>query len=140
MQPGGAQLHALHGTEPELTAFTREHLDGAIALFAAEGWHTYTADRERTYRSLVAPGSTTLVVLDGATVIALIQLQSDARPSALRRIARTWHAPLRQRDPRRCSPRCPIGPSPISREFSETGSRSARSPKTQRTGRASGAP
>lgn len=82
MQPGGAQLHALHGTEPELTAFTREHLDGAIALFAAEGWHTYTADRERTYRSLVAPGSTTLVVLDGATVIALIQLQSDGEIQA----------------------------------------------------------
>src|SRR5512133_1194529 len=82
MQPGGAQLHALHGTEPELTAFTREHLDGAIALFAAEGWHTYTADREQTYRSLVAPGSTTLVALDGATVIALIQLQSDGEIQA----------------------------------------------------------
>lgn len=61
----------------ELTPFTREHLEGALALFAAEGWQTYTADRERTYRALAAPGCTTLVAVDATTVIALVQLQSD---------------------------------------------------------------
>jgi GNAT superfamily N-acetyltransferase len=60
-----------------VTAFAREHLQGAVDLFAAEGWEEYTADPERTYEALVAPGSTTLVALDGPTVIAIIQVQSD---------------------------------------------------------------
>jgi hypothetical protein len=40
----------------------------AIALFAAEGWQTYTADPDRTYRALTAPGSTILVALDAQNV------------------------------------------------------------------------
>jgi ribosomal protein S18 acetylase RimI-like enzyme len=74
------------GTEkpgtPRLTEFAREHLDGALALFAAEGWGTYTADPERTYRALLSPASTTLVALDGATVIGVVQLQSDGEIQA----------------------------------------------------------
>jgi len=60
-----------------ITAFGREHLDGAIVLFAAEGWDEYSQDPERTYNALTAPGSTTLVALDGAEVAAIIQVQSD---------------------------------------------------------------
>jgi predicted N-acetyltransferase YhbS len=48
-----------------------------VDLFAAEGWDAYTDDRERTYDALTAPGSTTLVALDGPTVVAIIQVQSD---------------------------------------------------------------
>jgi hypothetical protein len=64
-------------SETEVTEFGREHLAGALALFAGEGWRTYTADPERTYRALAAPGSTTLVATDGEVVAGLLQLQSD---------------------------------------------------------------
>ncbi len=66
----------------ELRAFTREHLDGAMALFAAEGWQTYTAERKRTFRALAAPGSTSIVAVDDGAVVALIQLQSDGEIQA----------------------------------------------------------
>jgi GNAT superfamily N-acetyltransferase len=78
---------------PRLQAFTRGELDGAIELFAAAGWSTYTIDPEMTFRALSAPGSTTLVALEGATVVAVVQLQSDgeiqAHLSALL-VARPW--------------------------------------------------
>ena len=45
----------------QLTGSVREHLEGALMLFAAERWQTYAADPERTYRALTAPGATTLV-------------------------------------------------------------------------------
>ena len=80
-------------TTPELRAFRPTDLDGAIALFAAEGWRTYTEHPERTCRALVAPGSTTLVALDGEAVVGLVQLQSDgeihAHLSALL-VAQSW--------------------------------------------------
>ena len=62
---------------PTLRPFAREHLAGALALLAAEDWQTYTADPQRTYGALAAPGSTTVVAIDGATVVGLVQLQSD---------------------------------------------------------------
>jgi hypothetical protein len=31
-------------TEPSIEPFARTHLDGLIALVAAEGWDEYTAD------------------------------------------------------------------------------------------------
>lgn len=66
----------------DLVGFSREHLDGAMELFAAEGWETYTADAERTFRALTAPGCTTVVALDGANVAALVQVQSDGEIQA----------------------------------------------------------
>jgi GNAT superfamily N-acetyltransferase len=66
----------------ELSPFEREHTEGALALFAAEGWETYTEDPERTYRALSAPGSTTLVAIDGGQVAGLVQLQSDGEIQA----------------------------------------------------------
>ena len=57
--------------------FTRAHLDGLIALVAAEGWTEYTEDAERTYRALSAPGATTLVALADGRVVGAIQVQSD---------------------------------------------------------------
>jgi ribosomal protein S18 acetylase RimI-like enzyme len=57
--------------------FARAHLDGLLALVAAEGWTEYTEDAERTYRALSAPGVTTLVALAGGPVVGAIQVQSD---------------------------------------------------------------
>jgi ribosomal protein S18 acetylase RimI-like enzyme len=64
-------------TATSTEAFEPAHLDGLIALMAAEGWSTYTEDVERTYRALTAPGVTTLVALVGRRVVGAIQLQSD---------------------------------------------------------------
>ena len=68
--------------EIELTAFEREHLNDALALFTAEGWDTYYEDPARTLRALTAPGSTTLVAVDDGTVAGLVQLQSDGEIQA----------------------------------------------------------
>ena len=67
---------------PRLHSFTRAHMRGVIELLAAEGWDTYTVDPERTARALSAPGCTTLLALDGARVVALVQLQSDGEIQA----------------------------------------------------------
>jgi ribosomal protein S18 acetylase RimI-like enzyme len=64
-------------TEASIQPFTRAHLDGLIALIAAEGWNEYTDDAERTYRALSAPGVTTLVAVAGRRVVGAIQVQSD---------------------------------------------------------------
>jgi ribosomal protein S18 acetylase RimI-like enzyme len=64
-------------TEPSIEPFARAHLDGLIALVAAEGWDEYTADVERTRRALIAPGVTTLVAIVDGRVVGAIQLQSD---------------------------------------------------------------
>jgi ribosomal protein S18 acetylase RimI-like enzyme len=64
-------------TEPSIRPFAGAHLDGLIALVAAEGWDEYTADVERTRRALIAPGVTTLVAIVGGRVVGVIQLQSD---------------------------------------------------------------
>jgi ribosomal protein S18 acetylase RimI-like enzyme len=63
--------------EPSIESFAHAHLDGLIALVAAEGWDEYTADVERTRRALIAPGVTTLVAIVGGRVVGAIQLQSD---------------------------------------------------------------
>jgi ribosomal protein S18 acetylase RimI-like enzyme len=63
--------------EPSIESFAHAHLDGLIALVAAEGWDEYTTDVERTRRALIAPGVTTLVAIVGGRVVGAIQLQSD---------------------------------------------------------------
>jgi GNAT superfamily N-acetyltransferase len=64
-------------SEASIEPFAQAHLDGLIALVAAEGWTEYTDDVERTYRALIAPGVTTLVAIVGGRVAGAIQLQSD---------------------------------------------------------------
>src|SRR5438093_12521201 len=75
--PRGGAMTADASSVTVLRSFTRAHLDGALALFAAEGWETYTADPERTCRALGAPGVTTVIAEDEETVVGLVQLQSD---------------------------------------------------------------
>jgi GNAT superfamily N-acetyltransferase len=64
-------------TEASIEPFARAHLDGLIALVAAEGWTEYADDAERTYRALTAPGVTTLVGIVGGRLAGAIQVQSD---------------------------------------------------------------
>jgi ribosomal protein S18 acetylase RimI-like enzyme len=64
-------------TQASIEPFARAHLDGLIALLAAEGWTEYTDDVERTYRALTAPGVTTLVAIVARQVAGAIQVQSD---------------------------------------------------------------
>jgi ribosomal protein S18 acetylase RimI-like enzyme len=64
-------------TETSIEPFAHAHLEGLIALVAAEGWAEYTDDVERTYCALTAPGVTTLVAIQGGRVAGVIQVQSD---------------------------------------------------------------
>jgi ribosomal protein S18 acetylase RimI-like enzyme len=64
-------------TEVSIEPFTQAHLDGLIALVAAEGWTEYSDDVERTHRALTAPGVTTLVATAGRQLLGAIQVQSD---------------------------------------------------------------
>jgi GNAT superfamily N-acetyltransferase len=68
--------------ETGVRAFEREHLDGVLALCAAEGWETYTEEPERTYRALRSPGSTTLVAVEEGAVAGFVQIQSDGEIQA----------------------------------------------------------
>jgi GNAT superfamily N-acetyltransferase len=78
-KPGGR----LSPCAPILVVSTRivpyapEHRPGAVALFAAELWPSYTRDPDRTCEALRAPGSTALVALEGDRVIGVVQVQSD---------------------------------------------------------------
>jgi hypothetical protein len=71
-------------TQASIEAFARAHLDGLIALVAAEGWTEYAEDIERTYRALIAPGVTTLVAMVGGRVAGAIQVSRTAafRPTS----------------------------------------------------------
>ena len=64
-------------TDVSIEPFAQPHLDGLIALIAAEGWTEYTEDAERTYRALSARGVTTLVALADGRIVGAIQVQSD---------------------------------------------------------------
>jgi ribosomal protein S18 acetylase RimI-like enzyme len=64
-------------TDASIEPLAPVHLDGLIALVAAEGWSEYADDVEQTYRALTAPGVTTLVANAGGRVVGAIQVQSD---------------------------------------------------------------
>ncbi len=69
---------------PRIESYAPEHLDGVLALFAAERWLTLIEDPARTGRALVAPGCTTLVALDGPgdEVVGVVWMQSDGEIQA----------------------------------------------------------
>jgi ribosomal protein S18 acetylase RimI-like enzyme len=60
-----------------IVPYAPEHRPGAVALFAAELWPSYTRDPQRTCRALRAPGVTSLVALEGDAVVGIVQVQSD---------------------------------------------------------------
>jgi ribosomal protein S18 acetylase RimI-like enzyme len=64
-------------SEASIEPFAQAHLEGLIALVAAEGWTEYADDPQRTCRALTAPGVTTLVALEAGRIVGAIQVQSD---------------------------------------------------------------
>ena len=66
-------------TEISIEPFRQAHLDGLIALVAAEGRTEYADDVERTRRALTALGVTTLVAIAGGHLVGAIQVQSERR-------------------------------------------------------------
>lgn len=65
----------------EIMAFEREHLPGVMDLFAAEKW-SYAADQERTWRALIASGSSTLVAVENEQIVGVVQTLSDGEVQA----------------------------------------------------------
>jgi len=57
--------------------FERSHLRGVLALCEALGWPSYSADPERTYRALSAPGATTVVAREDDAIVGLAHVLSD---------------------------------------------------------------
>ena len=66
----------------EIRLFRPEDLDGIVALCAAEGWPSFPTDPARALRALTAPGVTSVVAADGASVAGFAQLQSDGEIQA----------------------------------------------------------
>jgi ribosomal protein S18 acetylase RimI-like enzyme len=65
-----------------IVPYAPEHRPGAIRLFAAELWLSYTRDPQRTCRALRAPGVSSLVALEGDAVVGVVQVQSDGEIQA----------------------------------------------------------
>ena len=66
----------------EIRPFSPGDLDDVLALCAAERWNSWTADRERAARRLMAPGVTTMVAVDWARVVGFAQMLSDGEVQA----------------------------------------------------------
>ncbi len=56
---------------------TKRHLPGIMHLCSAEGWKTYSADPELTWKALTAPGVYSVVAEKEGDVVGFVQLQSD---------------------------------------------------------------
>jgi ribosomal protein S18 acetylase RimI-like enzyme len=66
----------------EVVGYERWHLDGIVALCRVEGWPSLADDPERAHRVLTAAGVTSVVALDGRTVLGFAYLQSDGEIQA----------------------------------------------------------
>jgi len=66
----------------EIRRFRPDDLDGVIRLCLAEGWPSFPGDPARALRVLTAAGVTTMVALDGGTVIGFAELFSDGELQA----------------------------------------------------------
>ena len=62
--------------------FRDRHLEGILSLIANEGWKSFTEDAHVTRRVLTAPGSCTIVALDGQDVVGFAQTFSDGHIQA----------------------------------------------------------
>ena len=61
----------------EYLPIAREHLGGVVRLCEVEGYPSYIEDAERTWRALCAPGTGTVVAVQGGHVVGFAQMQSD---------------------------------------------------------------
>jgi predicted N-acetyltransferase YhbS len=60
--------------------FQAAHLEGVVALCAAEGWDSWT--RDKVGRAFAAAGVIAVVALDGDEVVGLAELLSDGQVMA----------------------------------------------------------
>ena len=60
-----------------IRAFERRDLKQVIRLCEAEGWDSYCADPERTYRALSSPNVICLVAAEGDQVVGFAQCLTD---------------------------------------------------------------
>ena len=67
-------------TDASIEPFEVAHLDGLIALVAAEGWTEYAENPDRTFRALSAPGVTTMVALAGERIVGAIEVYRRRHP------------------------------------------------------------
>lgn len=63
-------------------AFAAEHVDGIVALCAAEGWPSFPEDPARAARALTAPGVATVVAVDDSDVVGFATVLSDGEIQA----------------------------------------------------------
>ncbi len=78
-------MTAPHDATPSPVAYAAygsEHLDGVVALCAAEGWPSFPADPTRAGRALTAPGVTSVVALAGDEVVGFATVLSDGEIQA----------------------------------------------------------
>lgn len=61
----------------EIRAFQRSDLDRVIDLCRAEGWESYCADAERTYRALTARNVLCVVAVEADEVLGFAQCLTD---------------------------------------------------------------
>jgi ribosomal protein S18 acetylase RimI-like enzyme len=66
----------------EYVGFTIDHLQDVIRLCDEEGWLSFVADPQRTLRVLTAPGVTTIVALEGRSLVGFAQMFSDGELQA----------------------------------------------------------
>ncbi len=77
--PPASGSDVTHTVTPQLQIFTASELRRAIDASAVDDWNTHTFDAEQGLRALSDMGCTTLVALDGARVVAVVQLQPDGK-------------------------------------------------------------
>jgi ribosomal protein S18 acetylase RimI-like enzyme len=67
-------------TACQIEPFTETHLEGVVAVCAAEGWASWTT--ERTAKAFSAPGVIAIVAVDGADVVGVAELLTDGEVMA----------------------------------------------------------
>src|SRR5260370_34741493 len=66
----------------QYVSFIPGHLGRILALCETQGWPSLPADPARAGRALTAPGVTTVVALDGDTVVGFATVLSDGEIDA----------------------------------------------------------
>jgi ribosomal protein S18 acetylase RimI-like enzyme len=75
----------------KIVAYQPRHLDAVVALCKAEGWTTFSGNRDRVGRAMTGPGVTALVAVedgpgDGARAAVASEPGDGARPAGDERV------------------------------------------------------
>jgi ribosomal protein S18 acetylase RimI-like enzyme len=61
----------------EIVAYETRHLDAVVGLCKAEGWTSFSGNRDRAGRAMTGPGVTALVAVDEERVLGFSQAVGD---------------------------------------------------------------